>query len=145
MVITGKKVITPDFQRDGVITVSVNRQLCPLQRLQVTSNSCCTACVRIPVAAGLNSVIPVAGPLQSTQLPSCNNLLTQISSPSWWPRLLWQLSVRPYEPFAATQHYRRCGACAIWKSVANGSVEGLACKSRVVDITFVDATDHLLE
>ena len=26
-VITGKKVITPDFQRDAVITLSVNRQL----------------------------------------------------------------------------------------------------------------------
>jgi hypothetical protein len=32
VVITGKKVITPDFQRDGVITLSVNGQLtgiCP--------------------------------------------------------------------------------------------------------------------
>ena len=64
--------------------------------------------------------------MQTTQLTSCNNHLTQISSPPWWSHLLRQLSVRPYEPLAATQHCRRCGARAIWKSVANGSVEGLA-------------------
>ena len=34
---------------------------------------------------------------------------------------------------------RRCGAGAVWKSVANGSVEGLARKSWIVGVTFVDA------
>merc|ERR1711865_544027 len=69
----------------------------PLQHLQVASTCCCCACVRIPVTA------IGTGPLQSTQLPSCSNLSTQITSPPWWPGLLWQLSVRPYEPLDATQ------------------------------------------
>ena len=36
---------------------------------------------------------------------------------------------------------------SVWKSIANGAVEGLACicESQIVGVTFVDATDHLLE
>ena len=56
----------------------------------------------------LHKIIPVTAtgmrPLQSSQLPSCSNLSTQISFPQWWSCPLWQLSVRPYKPLAATQH-----------------------------------------